>query len=86
MRGPCGHRVGRVGPGTLDAAPAPVARSGYRPLTFVREHTRRGAGGIPEMVRTITTYRFVGKAYRASPPITTVGRCHHCAIWSCTSP
>ena len=86
MRGRCGHRVGRVGPGNLDAATAPVARSGYRPLTFVRERTRRGAGGIPDMVRTTTQFRFVGKTYRASKPVTTAGRCHHCAIWTCTSP
>jgi hypothetical protein len=88
VRGTCGHAVGTVGPGWsgLDAALVPLDRGGYRPLTTSSEHTRHGARGIPEMVRTTSVYRMKRGTYRIASTKRSVGVCHHCAVWHCTTP
>lgn len=87
MRGACGHLVGTVGPGWIadDLVATRVDRSGYRPLVLEQRTPRPGKRRIPEMVTTVTTFRFRGTAYRATKSTVDVGLCHHCSTQSCTS-
>ena len=88
MRGACGHWIGKVGPGWLtdDTVTVAVDPSGFRPLVFARDRATEGKGLVPEITTTTTTYRFGAKAYRKVKAVSRTDRCHHCAVWYCTTP
>lgn len=87
-RGSCGHRLGRVGPGSpsYDDAIEPPDASGFRPIELVSESTDFGKRGIPEMTTTRSTFAVRKGRYRRVKRDKTTGVCHHCATWSCRSP
>jgi len=80
MRGDCGHDLGRVGPGTLDAPTgfAALAAGELTPLTFTAEGPVLGGDGVPVHTTQVTSFVFRGGGHQKSGDQTTAGRCHHC--------
>lgn len=80
MRGPCGHDLGRVGPGYL-SAPAAGAAMGPdpAPLTFTSSWSSLGPQRIPVHVTRGVTFTFDGTRYQKIADDKTEGLCHHCA-------
>ncbi|MFT3770834.1 MAG: hypothetical protein QM820_35880 [Minicystis sp.] len=83
MRGSCGHDVGRVGPGYLDA-PVGSARSGGpdpEPLKFTSSWSHMGEKGIPVHVTRTVSFAFDGARYQKTSDEKSEGICHHCSAW-----
>ncbi len=84
MRGTCGHRLGRVGPGapTLEGD-VPDASGFFRLKTESNEITY-GKRPIPESYDRVIDWAFRGKSYAKLAERKSGGQCHHCAVSSCS--
>jgi hypothetical protein len=85
VRGTCGHELGTIGPGWVTVDGARDA-SGFHPLRATSDSTSPGTDGIPEMTTHTTRFAVRGGVYVKVDSNAQTGRCHHCALWSCSAP
>lgn len=88
VRGSCGHDLGTLGPGSFewDASTVALDASGYRPFTLAAQKTAYGKRRIPEMTTTTRQFAVRKGRYTQISIKRTKGTCHHCALWTCSSP
>ncbi|MBA3391004.1 MAG: hypothetical protein H0T89_00080 [Deltaproteobacteria bacterium] len=88
VRGSCGHDLGTLGPGSFawDASTVALDTSGYRPFTLAAQKTAYGKRRIPEMTTTTRQFAVRKGRYTQVAIKRTKGTCHHCALWTCSSP
>ena len=88
MRGACGHRVGRLGPGWPDAATATAAvdGSGFRPLSFTATASGTAPNGTLQRITTVTRFHMGPRGYVRDRTRTTTDTCDDCGGWSCSAP
>lgn len=84
----CGHKVGALGGGHIDAAAlrkARPGRTGLKPIVVSFDRTE-GRGRIPERYSYTLRYAFDGRGYHVAHQRRSGGRCHHCGFSTCTGP
>jgi hypothetical protein len=86
--GCCGHKVGSIGGGHIDAAVLRKSRpgpAGLKPIVVSFQRTE-GKSRIPERYSHTLRYAFDGRGYRVAHRRRSGGRCHHCGFSTCTGP
>ena len=85
MRGMCGHRVGTI-VGNVDSKTRFAAiADGLRVVTTTAEwNDRGGRDPIPVAHTRTRRYEFDGQKLREKSDSDNTGRCHHCAVLSCS--